>query len=137
MLAGAALGLTAGVVIFSFYRFYRVDEPARALERWAEATREGDCERSYDGLSASVKDSSVLGDKGNWCQIIGSPKFIGTLTVEKTLRAGLKACVVTEIHNPDESVQRKAFILVREDGDWKVDLGSDPTSVGIEGCPSA
>ncbi|MER3396336.1 MAG: hypothetical protein C4318_07265 [Acidimicrobiia bacterium] len=136
-IAGIALGIATTAVSFSFYRYFWVDSPARALERWAEATREGDCDASYEGLSASVKDSSVLGEKDNWCQVIGSRNFIGTLSVEKTLREGTKACVVSEIHNPDSSVKRKAFILVYEERSWKVDLGADPVSVGIRGCPEA
>lgn len=138
LLAGAGALLVVGAVVaFSFYRYYRVEEPARALERWAEATRQGDCDKSYDGLSRSVKEVSVVGERDNWCQLIGSPNFIGALSVDESLLAGPKACVVAEIHNPDDSMQRKPFILVLEDGQWKVDLGSDPATSGIEGCPSA
>lgn len=134
--ASSVLAVVAAVVAFSFFRYYRVDEPARALERWAEATREGDCDDSYDALSRSVKDVSLVGEKDNWCRLIGSPDFIGSLSVEKTLRSGESACVVAEVDNPDGSTQRKPFILVLEDGAWRVDLGSDPGAAGIEGCPS-
>jgi hypothetical protein len=136
IVAVPVLVVVGALVGFSLYRYYRVEEPARVLERWATATRDGDCDASYDALSKSVKDVSVVGEKENWCQLIGSPNFIGTLTVEETLRSGSKACVVAEVHNPDQSTQRKSFILVLEDGDWKVDLGSDPATSGVEGCPS-
>lgn len=83
-----------------------------------------------------MKEVSVVGDKENWCQIIGSSQFIGTVSVERTYRSGSKACVVARITESDESTHIKPFILVAEGGAWKIDLGATPESAGIEGCPS-
>ncbi len=134
--ASFVVALVVAVVAFSLFRYFRTEAPARALEKWAAATREGDCDASYEALSRSVKEVSLVGEKENWCQLVGSPNFIGPLSVARTFRWGSTACVVADIQNPDGTAARKVFVLVEEDGAWKVDLGADPSSSGVPGCPS-
>ncbi len=137
VVAALAMALVVGAVGFSLFRYFRSEAPARALEKWAAATREGDCDASYEALSKSVKEVSLVGEKENWCQLIGSPNFIGPVSTSRTLRWGSTACVVAEVENPDGTSARKVFVLVEEDGAWRVDLGTDPRSSGVPGCPEA
>lgn len=136
LLAAAALvTVAASVVAVSVVLRVRSPGPAEALERWARATRLGDCETSYGGLASSVKDVSVVGEKDNWCAIIGSPTFIGELRVRRALVSGNRACVETNVSDPVTGTwTSKTFVLTREGRSWKVDLGSDPASSGVLGC---
>lgn len=133
--AAALVAVVASVVAVSFVIRLRSPGPVEALERWAAATRHGDCEASYAGLASSVKDVSVVGEKENWCAIIGSPTFIGELKARRAVVSGDRACVEADVSDPATGAwTSKTFVLTREGGSWKVDLGSDPASSGVAGC---
>lgn len=134
---GALVSLAAVVLVvvgISLFLWMRTDRPGPALEKWAESTRTGDCESSYEGLSSSAKEAPLVGDKENWCRIIGSPSFIGTVTADSVLVNGNAACVHATVTSERVESESRVFVMVRERGSWKVDVGGDPTATGISGC---
>ena len=131
----AVAAVVGGVVAFSVVAWYRKPGPSKSLENWAIATRLGDCDASYDGLAQSVKDVSLVGEKENWCRIIGSPEFIGQLQAKNSWVSGDRACVEAQVfQQASGKPETRRFVMVREGGSWKVDLGADPDSVGIGAC---
>lgn len=134
---GALISLAVVVLVVagaSLFLWMRMDRPGPALEEWAEATRTGDCETSYEGLSSSAKEAPLIGDKENWCRIIGSPNFIGTVTADSVLVKGNAACVHATVTSERVESESRVFVMTKERGSWKVDVGGDPTATGIPGC---
>lgn len=126
--------LVLAVAGVSLFLWMRMDRPGPALEKWAEATRTGDCEVSYEGLSSSAKEAPLIGDRDNWCRIIGSPNFIGAVTADSVLVKGSTACVHATVTSERVEAESRVFVMVKERGSWKVDVGGDPTATGIPGC---
>lgn len=136
---GALISLGAVVLVVvgvSLFLWTRMDRPGPALEEWAEATRMGDCEISYEGLSSSAKQAPLIGDRENWCRIIGSPNFIGKVTADSVQTKGGSACIHATVISDQGQSESRIFVMVRERGSWKVDVGGDPAGTGIAGCSS-
>ncbi|RIK06861.1 MAG: hypothetical protein DCC49_10905 [Acidobacteria bacterium] len=134
---GALISLAVVAVVVagaSVFIWMRTDRPGPALEKWAEATRTGDCEASYEGLSSSAKEAPLIGDQTNWCRIIGSPNFIGKVTADSVLVKGNAACVHATVTSERIESESRVFVMIKERGSWKVDVGGDPTATGIPGC---
>lgn len=134
---GALVSLVVVLLIVagaSLFLWMRADRPGSALEGWAEATRTGNCEASYEGLSSSAKEAPLIGDKENWCRIIGSPNFIGTVTADSVLVKGGSACVHATVTSERVEAESRVFVMIKERGSWKVDVGGDPTATGIPDC---
>lgn len=128
---GVALVMIGGVAAFLWLR---TENPGTALEKWAAATRQGDCEASYGGLSTSAKQAPLIGDQSNWCQLIGSTDFIGQVKADESSSKGSTACVKATVTDRAGPPRQQVFLMVRESGSWKVDVGGDPASTGISGC---